>query len=118
VELTVEGVTPLKMKNTINNHYNGTFVEPWGERSQRGYGIETIERFVREVAWVEHGGPASERNHRLSSVRELAYAELGADRQVVAAVQAMEMILERQAAGEPDCVVRYDGTTLHLQRPR
>jgi D-galacturonate reductase len=118
VELTVEGVTPLKMKNTINNHYNGTFVEPWGERSQRGYGIETIERFVREVAWVEHGGPASERNHRLSSVRELSYAELGSDRQVVAAVQAMELILERQAAGEPDCVVRYDGTLLHLQRPR
>ena len=53
VECTIEGSTPLKRKTTINNHYNGSFVEPWGERSQRGYGVEVIERFVRELAFVE-----------------------------------------------------------------
>ena len=47
----------LDRKITINNHYNGTFLEPWGERSQRGYGIEVLERFVGEVAEVEFGGP-------------------------------------------------------------
>lgn len=114
VELTVENLTPLKMKNTINNHYNGTFLEPWGERSQRGYGIEAIERFAREVAFVEHGGPATERSQRLTEIRKLGYSDLSADRQVVAAVQAMEMILEQQAAGNPDRVARYDGTTVTL----
>ncbi|MFQ5731583.1 MAG: Gfo/Idh/MocA family protein, partial [Planctomycetaceae bacterium] len=29
VECTVEGKTPIEMKNSINNHYNGTFLEPW-----------------------------------------------------------------------------------------
>ena len=38
VEVTVEGRTPGELKNTPNHHYNGTFLEPWGERSQRGYG--------------------------------------------------------------------------------
>ncbi len=114
VEVTVENLTPIRMKNSINNHYNGTFVEPWGERSQRGYGIEVIDRFAREVAFVEHGGPGSEREERLNSVRSLHYADLAADRQVVAAVQAMEMILEQQAAGNPDCVARYDGKHLRL----
>jgi D-galacturonate reductase len=114
VEVTVENLTPISMKNSINNHYNGTFVEPWGERSQRGYGIEVIDRFAREVAFVEHGGPAGERDARLNSVRSLPYADLAADRQVVAAVQAMEMILEQQAKGNPDCVARYDGKQLRL----
>lgn len=114
VELTVEGLTPFKMKNTINNHYNGSFLEPWGERSQRGYGVEVIDRFAREVAFVEHGGSASERSKRLESVRTLHYADLSADRQVVAAVEAMERILEQQAAGNPDCVARYDGRTITL----
>ncbi len=117
VEVTVENLTPIRMKNTINNHYNGTFVEPWGERSQRGYGVEVIDRFAREVAFVEHGGAATERDARLQSVRSLHYADLAADRQVVAAVQAMEMILEQQAAGWPDCVVRYDGQQLQMLKP-
>ena len=65
VELTVEGRTPGELKNTPNHHYNGTFLEPWGERSQRGYGIEIIERFFEEVAFVEFGGPADERGERL-----------------------------------------------------
>lgn len=114
VELTVENMTPLKMKNTINNHYNGSFLEPWGERSQRGYGIEVIDRFAREVAFVEHGGPANQRSQRLAEIRKLDYADLAADRQVVAAVQAMEMILEQQAKGNPDRVARYDGRNLTL----
>ena len=117
VEVTVEDLTPIRMKNTINNHYNGTFVEPWGERSQRGYGLEVIDRFAREVAFVEHGGSAAERGDRLRSVQSLHYADLAADRQVVAAVQAMEMILAQQASGCPDCVVRYDGLQLQLLKP-
>jgi hypothetical protein len=90
-------------------------VEPWGERSQRGYGIEVIERFVREVAFVEHGGPASGRAARLAAIRELNYADLSADRQVVAAVEAMERILAAHAAGRPDRVARFDGHALRLE---
>lgn len=118
VEVTVEDLTPIRMKNTINNHYNATFVEPWGERSQRGYGVEVIERFAREVAFVEHGGAQLERRDRLQSVRQLHYADLVADRQVVAAVEAMELILEQQAAGYPDCVVRVENGQLKLLKPK
>ena len=71
-----------------------------------------------DLAFVEHGGLAAERDERLQSVRSLHYADLAADRQVVAAVQAMEMILEQQAAGSPDCVVRYDGQQLQLLKPK
>lgn len=105
VECTVEGRTPLEMKISINNHYNGTFVEPHGERSQRGYGIEAIERFVREIGFVEFGGSSEERTSRLESMRSLSYNEVSADRQVVAAVQAMEAILEQHAQGRPNCMV-------------
>jgi predicted dehydrogenase len=108
VELTIEGVTPTKRKTTINNHYNGTFVEPWNARSQRGYGLEAIRRFIEEVAFVEHGGPASERPGRLDSIRKLDFSDLTADRQTVAAVQAMEAILERHAAGSPNSVVHVN----------
>lgn len=108
IECTVEGRTPLLRKTNINNHYNGTFLEPWGERSQRGYGLEVLERFAREVAQVEFGGPAAERISRLQAARELTYNDLSADRQTVAAVQAMEAILARHAAGTPDCVVQVD----------
>lgn len=108
VELTIEGSTPFKRKTTMNNHYNGTFVEPWGERSQRGYGIEVIERFAREVAYVEHGGPAAERDRRLAEMQKLAYNDIAADRQTVAAVEAMEAILANHVAGRPNCVVEFD----------
>jgi D-galacturonate reductase len=117
VECTVEGLTPISMKNSMNNHYNGSFLEPWNERSQRGYGVEVIERFVREVATVEHGGPVSQRDDRLRQVRSLEYADLSADRQVVAAVEAMESILERQAAGHPDCVARFLDGQLTILEP-
>ena len=106
VECTVEGETPITRKITMNNHYNGTFLEPWGERSQRGYGVEVLERFSRELAYVKFGGPDSERPKRYEQIQSLAYNDLSADWQTVAAVQALEAILERHAAGEPDCVVR------------
>jgi hypothetical protein len=108
VECTVEGQTPGTIKNTINNHYSAKFLEPWGERSQRGYGVEVLERFVREAAYVEFGGPADRRDERLAEMRALAYNDLAADRQTVAAVQALEAILARQQAGHPDCVVRVN----------
>lgn len=108
VECTIEGKTPTQIKNTMNNHYNGTFVEPYGRRSQRGYGIETIERFAREVAYVEFGGPTAQRDVRLAEMRSLAYNDLSADRPVVAAVQAMEAILAKHASGVPNCLVNVN----------
>ena len=109
VELTVENRTPSELKNTPNYHYNGTFLEPWGERSQRGYGVEVIERFFQEVAFVEFGGPAEGRAERLAQMRALAYNDLTADRNCVAVVQALEAILGRAAAGAPGCVVKVNG---------
>jgi D-galacturonate reductase len=109
VELTVEDRTPGELKITPNYHYNGTFLEPWGERSQRGYGVEVIERFFKEVAFVEFGGPREGRDDRLREVRGLAYNDLSADRNCVAIVQALEAILNRAAGGRPGCVVRVNG---------
>lgn len=119
VELTVEGKTPLSLKTTMNNHYNGSFVEPWGERSQRGYGIEVLERFVREAAFVEHGGPSEQREDRLRQMQQLSYNDLAEDRQTVAAVQALEAILAEHVAGNPDAVVRVNDQRggLVLYRP-
>ncbi len=117
VELTVAGRTPLTLKTTINSHYNATFIEPWGERTQRGYGIECLRRFVEEVAFVEFGGDAAGRDRRLEETRALGYNDLAADRQVVSAIQAMETILAHAAEGAPDGVVRIDaggGMALHL----
>ena len=108
VECTVEGETPTTIKSTINNHYSARFLEPWDERSQRGYGVEVLERFVRETAFVEFGGPAAERPYRLAQIEKLTYNDLSADRQTVAAVQALEAILARQYEGHPDCVVRVN----------
>lgn len=108
VELTVEGRTPHELKNTPNYHYNGTFAEPWGERSQRGYGVETIERFFREVAFVEHGGPAEGRAERLRAMQALAYNDITADRNCVAVVQATEALLARAAVGVVGAVVRVN----------
>src|SRR4029434_5440162 len=70
IECTVEECTPLLKKININSHYNGQFLEPWGERSQRGYGVEVLERFVREVATVEFGGPEGEKPSRLAPARQ------------------------------------------------
>ena len=117
IELTIEGRTPMPLKTTLNTHYNGTSIEPWGDRTQRGYGVEVLRRFVEEVAYVEFGGDGGRRNDRLEEMRALRYNDLAADRQVVAAIQAMEAILAHAAAGSPDGVARVcpDGRiTLHL----
>jgi len=108
VECTIEGRTPLTSKISINNHYNGEFLEPHGERTQRGYGVEVIERFVREVGYVEFGGTSDERGKRLQEMQDLQYNSVGADRQVVAAVHAMEEILARHSDGKPNCVVNVN----------
>jgi len=105
VEVTVENRTPHDLKITPNHHYNATFLEPWGERSQRGYGIETLRRFFEEVAFVEFGGLPGNRPERLRQMQDLAYNDFFADRNTVAVVQAMEAILERHARGQPGGVV-------------
>jgi D-galacturonate reductase len=118
VELAVEGRSPHEIKNTPNHHYNGTFVEPWGQRSQRGYGMEILRRFFEEVSFVEFGGPAEGRPERLQAMRALSYNDLGADRNIVAVVQALEAILERHAAGEPGSMVIVNSPSgLVLRRP-
>jgi predicted dehydrogenase len=109
VEVSVEGRTPGELKSTPNHHYNGSFLEPWGERSQRGYGIEILRRFFEEVAYVEFGGAAAERPERLEQMRALAYNDLSADRNIVAVVQALEAILHQHAAGRPGGVVEVNG---------
>jgi D-galacturonate reductase len=119
VEVTVEGQTPLAMKNTPNHHYNGTFLEPWGERTQRGYGVEIIQRFFEEVAFVEFGGTPALRPERLERMRALHYNDLADDRRTVAVVQAMEAILREHAAGRPGSMVEVNAPEggLVLRRP-
>jgi hypothetical protein len=109
VEVTVEGSSAADLRATPNHHYNATFLEPWGERSQRGYGIEALRRFFEEVAFVEFGGPANERDGRLQQMRCLNYNDLSADRNTVAVVQALEAILEQHARGRPGSIVEVNG---------
>jgi predicted dehydrogenase len=109
VELTIEGRSPGEFKITPNYHYNGTFIEPWGEPSQRGYGVEILRKFFEEVAFVEFGGPAGERAQRLEAMRSLTYNDVSADRNTVAIVQALEAILARHAAGQPGSMVEVNG---------
>jgi predicted dehydrogenase len=120
VEVTIESRTPNEFKVTPNHHYSAAFLEPWGERCQRGYGVEVLRRFFEEVAFVEFGGPSAERESRLEQMRALAYNDLSADRNVVAAVQALEAILERHARGQPGSVVELgrDETGLVLKLPQ
>lgn len=108
VELTIENRSPGEFKYTPNYHYNGTFIEPWGEKSQRGYGVEVIERFFEEVAHVEFGGSPTERANRLAAMRSLTYNDLSADRNCVAIVQALEALLAAHAAGQPGSVVEVN----------
>jgi hypothetical protein len=108
VEVTVEGRSPGEVKCTPNHHYNGNFLEPWNVTSQRGYGIEVLERFFAEVAHVEFGGPPGAREQRLRSMRDLQYNDLAADRATVAAVQALEAILREHAQGRPGALVRVN----------
>jgi D-galacturonate reductase len=105
VEVTIEDGTPSRFKYTPNHHYNGMFIEPWGERSQRGYGLEVLRRFFEETAFVEYGGPAPERSRRLEQMRALTYNDVASDRPTVAVVQALEAILALHAQGKPGGVV-------------
>jgi len=105
VELVVEGQTPNHLKTNINNHYNATTLEPWGEKASRGYGLEVIERFFDEVAYVKWDGPPEAQSSRLEAIRALAYADLGSDRPVIAMTQATEAILAEAARGKPGAVV-------------
>jgi predicted dehydrogenase len=109
VEITVEGRTPGEIKNTPNHHYSTPFLEPWGERSHRGYGVEILRKFFEETAFVEFAGSAADRSKRLEQVRSLRYNDLSADRNVVAMVQALEAILARHAAGQPGCNAEVNG---------
>lgn len=112
VEVVVESRSPSEIPVTPNHHYNAECLEPWGERRRRGYGLVAIRRFFEEVAFVEFGGSDSERVNRLNQMRALMYNDLSADRNVVAAVQGMEAILARHAAGLPGCQV-----TVNTPRP-
>lgn len=116
VELAIEGRTPQDMKNTPNHHYNGTFIEPWGESTQRGYGLEAIQRFFEEVAYVEFG-VHSNYESRLEQMSQLQHNSIAADRNCVAIVQAMEAILEDHANGQPGSLVEVNthsaGLLLH-----
>jgi predicted dehydrogenase len=110
VEVTIDGRTPREFKITPNHHYNGTFLEPWGERSQRGYGIEALRRFFEEVAFVEFGGSPAERGARLAEMRALAYNDISAERNTVAVVQALEAILARQAQVQSGSLVEVNSS--------
>jgi D-galacturonate reductase len=119
VELTIEGRSPGEFKITPNYHYNGTFLEPWGGRVQRGYGLEILERFFEEVAFVEFGGAAEQRPARLEAMRALAYNDMTSDRNVVASVQAIEAILNEHVGGRPgaSCIVNGPAGGLVLSTP-
>lgn len=104
VEVCVE--SPHQLKVTPNHHYNGVFLEPWGDRTQRGYGIDVIRRFFEEVAFVEYGQNGI-RDERLSKIRNLSYNDLGADRNVIAAVQAVEEILKSHEQGQPNRIITF-----------
>ncbi|MSR29885.1 MAG: Gfo/Idh/MocA family oxidoreductase [Gemmataceae bacterium] len=105
VEMAVEDRSPHEIKNTPNHHYNGDFLEPWGARSRRGYGIEIIRKFFEEVAQVEFGGEKKDRETRLKAMSDLHYNDLSADRNTVAIVQALEALLEEHAGENPGCQV-------------
>ena len=119
VEMAIEDRTPNELKNTPNYHYNGSFLEPWGKRSQRGYGLEVIHRFFEEVAFVEFAGTALTRDERLQSMKDLSYNDLSADRNTVAIVQAMEAILSEHVLGNQGAQVLVNGPDggLVLYRP-
>ena len=108
--MMVEGRTPVELKSAPNHHYSSEFLEPWGARSHRGYGIEILQRFFEEVGFVEFGGPRTDRARRWEQMRALAYNDLSADRNTVAVIQALEAILAHHAQGQPGSIVEVNGT--------
>ena len=89
VELTIEGRTPGEVKATPNHHYNAELMEPWGETTRRGYGVEAVRRCLEEIALTPEGCPAPIR----------PYNAIEHDRVVVAVVQSLEWLLGRLRAG-------------------
>lgn len=118
VEVAVEGLSPHTIKPTPNHHYNAECLEPWGERTHRGYGIEVIERFFQEVAYVEFGTRGT-RESRLQEVNSFAYNDIRNDRNTVAVIQALEALLTAQAENHPGAVVtvNFPSPGLHLAIP-
>ena len=118
IELTIEGKTPNTFKITMNTHYNGTFVEPWGERSQQGYGVEVLRRFVERSPTSSSAERPTRRPRGSRRVRALRYNDLAADRRVVAAPsRPWRRSSTPRPRGKPDGVVRIDAggrMTLHL----
>lgn len=117
VECVIEGAPADRVKITPNHHYNGRFLEPWNQPAQRGYGLEAIQRFFEEVAFVEFGGPPSARNERLRTMQALQYNDLADDAPVVAVVQSCESILAEHAAGRPGGIVQVRDDKLLLYLP-
>ncbi len=109
VELSIEGMTPLLIKETPNHHYNSELLDPWNQRSRQGYGLEVIRRFFGDIAFLNHGGHDSERDARLTILRSQEWCDLSGDRNTVAIVQAMEGILQAHANGSPGGVVTVNG---------
>jgi D-galacturonate reductase len=106
-------------KPTPNHHYNADMLEPWGQRHQRGYGLEAIERILHEIAFVEFGGYAAEKNSRYRTVSALTYNDIRAERNCVAVVQALEAILADAAIGKfgTTVLVNHELGGLVLCRP-
>jgi hypothetical protein len=76
--------------------------------------LEAIRRAFEEIAFVKFGGPGAERVARVAQMNEYQYNDLSADRNVVAAVQALEALLLRYAAGAPGCFVSVNRPRLGL----
>ncbi len=72
---------------------------------------------MRSPAWSGAGQRRSGHSD-CRAARSLGYNDLAADRQVVAAVQALEAILAHASSGQPDGVVRVNdkagGLALYL----
>ena len=89
----------------MNNHYNGAFLEP----GENGRSAATASRCSSGSSARWPTSSSADRPGALSdwsAMRQLAYNDLSADRQVVAAVQAMEAILAPRR-GEPNCVASH-----------
>lgn len=101
VEVTVEDADPKCFKSTPNHHYNADLLAPHGQRSRRGYGLEVIRQAFQEAAYLQYGGPVSQKEQRFQELSALSYNDLRADRPCVGVVQALEAILDYHAQGQP-----------------
>ena len=117
VEFTVEGKTPTVLKTTMNTHYNGTFVEPWGEPDAtrlRHRGAPPVRR-RGGVRRVRRSGGAAERSRRGDARASLQRSRRGSPGRGRRPGDGGDPGPRRQ--GTPDGVARIsaDGRlTLHL----